>query len=141
MATDIAMGMILTTNTRKSMNFLHRGRKAEGVRVETPFQLWQYKKNILRKGVSTMWVNGRIATGIAAAALLGMVNVGCAAKQPEAPRDTWTAAAQQANSAASRAEAAASKAEAAAARVEAAAKKCEDAAARIEAMTMKSMRK
>ena len=84
---------------------------------------------------------GRIATGIAAIALLGMVNLGCAAKQPEAPRDTWTAAAQQASSAASRAEAAASKAEAAAARVETAAKKCEDAAAKIEAMTMKSMRK
>ncbi|MGE0679420.1 MAG: hypothetical protein AB7P69_00705 [Candidatus Binatia bacterium] len=89
-----------------------------------------------------MRIYGRIATGVAAVALLGVINVGCAAKQqPEAPRDTWTAAAQQANSAASRAEAAASKAEAAAARVEAAAKRAEDAAARIEAMTMKSMRK
>jgi hypothetical protein len=88
-----------------------------------------------------MRIYGRIATGVAAVALLGMINLGCAAKQPEAPRDTWTAAAQQANSAASRAEAAASKAEAAAARAEAAAKRVEDAAARIEAMTMKSMRK
>jgi hypothetical protein len=88
-----------------------------------------------------MRIYGRIATGVAAAALLGMINLGCAAKQPEPPRDTWTAAANQANSAASRAEAAASKAEAAAARVEAAAKRAEDAAARIEAMTMKSMRK
>ncbi|MBI3304148.1 MAG: hypothetical protein HYZ72_18955 [Deltaproteobacteria bacterium] len=84
---------------------------------------------------------GRIAAGIAAAALMGMVNLGCAAKQPEAPRDTWTAAAQQANSAASRAEAAASRAEAAAAKVEAAAKRAEDAAARVEAMVAKSMRK
>jgi len=88
-----------------------------------------------------MRIYGRIATGIAAVALLGMINLGCAAKQPEPPRDTWTAAANQANTAASRAEAAASKAEAAAARVEAAAKRAEDAAARIEAMTMKNMRK
>lgn len=88
-----------------------------------------------------MRIHRRITIGVAAAALLGMVNVGCAAKQPEPPRDTWTAAAQQANSAASRAEAAANRAEAAAARVEAAAKRAEDAASRIEAMTMKSMRK
>ena len=90
-----------------------------------------------------MRVYGRIAIGVAAAAFLSMTNLGCAAKQPPppAPRDTWTAAAQQANSAASRAEAAASKAEAAAARVETAAQRAEDAAARIEAMTMKSMRK
>lgn len=84
---------------------------------------------------------GRIATGVAAAALMGMVSLGCAAKQPEAPRDTWTAAAQQASSSASRAEAAAGRAEAAAAKVEAAAKRAEDAAARIEAMVAKSMRK
>jgi hypothetical protein len=88
-----------------------------------------------------MRIYGRIATGVAAATLLGMINLGCAAKQPEPPRDTWTAAANQANSAASRAEAAASKAEAAAGRVEVAAKRAEDAAARIEAMTMKNMRK
>lgn len=97
--------------------------------------------NIFRKGVSMMRTYGKIATGIAAVALLGMVNIGCAAKQAEPPKDTWTAAAQQASSAASRAEAAASKAEAAASRVEAAARKCEDAAAKIEAMTMKNMRK
>lgn len=88
-----------------------------------------------------MRIYGRIMTGVAAVALLGLVNIGCAAKQPEAPRDTWTAAASQASSAATRAEAAASKAEAAAARAEAAAKRVEDAAARIEAMTMKSMKK
>ncbi len=78
---------------------------------------------------------------MAAVALLGIMNIGCAAKQPEPPRDTWTAAANQANASASRAEAAASKAEAAASRAEAAAKRVEDAAARIEAMTMKSMKK
>lgn len=89
-----------------------------------------------------MRIYGRIATGVAAVALLGMTNLGCTtAKQPEAPRDTWTAAATQSNSAASRAEAAASRAEAAAGRVETAAKRAEDAAARIEAMTVKHMRK
>lgn len=88
-----------------------------------------------------MRIYGRIATGMAAVALLGIMNIGCAAKQPEPPRDTWTAAANQANASASRAEAAASKAEAAASRAEAAAKRVEDAAARIEAMTMKSMKK
>jgi len=67
--------------------------------------------NILRKGVSTMWASGRMATGIAAGALLTMINLGCAAKQPEI-KDTWTAAATQANSSASRAEAAASRTEA-----------------------------
>jgi hypothetical protein len=99
------------------------------------------KKTILKKGVSRMRTFGRIATGIAAGALLAVVNVGCAAKQPEPPRDTWTAAANQASQSATRAEDAAKRAEAAAARVEAAAKRAEDAAARIEAMTMKSMRK
>ena len=88
-----------------------------------------------------MRVYGRIVTGIAAVTLCSVVNLGCAAKQPEPPRDTWTAAANQANAAASRAEAAANKADAAASRSEAAAKRVEDAAARIEAMTMKSMRK
>jgi hypothetical protein len=80
-------------------------------------------------------------TGVAAVALLSIVNLGCAAKQAEAPRDTWTAAAGQASSAASKAEAAAGKAEAAASRAEAAAKRVEDAAAKIEAMTMKNMKK
>jgi hypothetical protein len=88
-----------------------------------------------------MRVYGRIVTGIAAVALLGVVNLGCAAKQAEAPKDTWTAAASQASSSASKAETAAGKAEAAASRAEAAAKRVEDAAARIEAMTMKSMKK
>jgi len=96
--------------------------------------------NILRKGVSTMWASGRMATGIAAGALLTMINLGCAAKQPEI-KDTWTAAATQANTSASRAEAAASRAEAAAGRAEAAAKRVEDSAARVEAMFQKSIRK
>jgi len=81
-----------------------------------------------------------MTAGIAAGALLAIVSAGCAAKQPEI-RDTWTAAAQSANTSASRAEAAASRAEAAASRSEAAAKRVEDAAAKIEAMTTKSMRK
>ena len=83
---------------------------------------------------------GKMATGVAAGALLAVISAGCAAKQPEI-RDTWTAAAQSASASASRAEAAATRAEAAAARVEAAAKKAEDAAARIEAMTMRKMNK
>ena len=99
------------------------------------------ESNIFRKGVNMMRIYGRIVTGVAAVALLGMVNFGCAAKQPEPPKDTWTAAASQAGSAASRAEAAAGKAESAASRAEAAAKRVEDAAAKIEAMTMKSMKK
>jgi hypothetical protein len=77
---------------------------------------------------------------MAAAALLATINLGCAAKQPEI-RDTWTAAAQQANTSASRAEAAAGRAEAAAGRAEAAAKRVEDSAARVEAMFSKQMRK
>ena len=76
---------------------------------------------------------GRITTGIAAGALLAIVSLGCAAKQPEI-RDTWTAAAQQASSSAGRAEAAAGRAEAAAKRVE-------DSAARVEAMFSKQLRK
>ncbi len=89
-----------------------------------------------------MRTSGRIVTGIAAATLLAMVNLGCAAKQQQPEiRDTWTAAAQQANAAASRAETAANRAETAAARVEAAAKRAEEAAARVEAMVAKSMRK
>ena len=89
-----------------------------------------------------MRTSGRITTGIAAAALLAMVNLGCAAKQQQPEiRDTWTAAARQANAAASRAEAAANRAETAASRVETAAKRAEDAAARVEAMVAKSMRK
>jgi hypothetical protein len=104
--------------------------------------------NIIRKkGVSTVRNYGRIATGIAVGALLALINLGCAARQPEI-RDTWTSAAQQASSAASRAETAAgraetaaSRAETAAARVEEAAKRAENAAARVEAMVAKAMRK
>jgi|SRR5262245_26434723 hypothetical protein len=99
-----------------------------------------YTANILGKGVSTMRVSGRITTGIALGTLMTMMNLGCAAKQPEI-RDTWTPAAQQANASASRAEAAASRAEAAAGRAEAAAKRVEDSAARVEAMFSKQLRK
>jgi hypothetical protein len=83
------------------------------------------------------------ATGIATGALLVTVNLGCAARQP-APlqvADTWTAAAQRAETAANRAETAANQAEAAAARVETAAQRAEDAAARMEAMMAKTMMK
>jgi len=88
-----------------------------------------------------MGVYGRIATGITAVAMLGMVNIGCSTQQPTEVRDTWTAASSSASSSASRAEAAANKAEAAASRAEAAAQRVEAAAQRIEAMTMKSMKK
>lgn len=88
---------------------------------------------------------GRIMTGVAAVALLATVNMGCAAKQPQ---DTWTAAANQANQAASRADAAAGRAETAAGQSEAAASRAEDAAgrseaaaARVEAMFDRMMRK
>ncbi|MGH8006686.1 MAG: hypothetical protein ACREQ3_06725 [Candidatus Binatia bacterium] len=88
---------------------------------------------------------GRIATGVAAVALLAMVNLGCAAKQPE---DSWTAAAQrasaaaqQADASAARAETAARRAEAAATKVESAARRTEEAVTRLEAMVTKSMRK
>lgn len=87
-----------------------------------------------------MRTSGRIITGIAVGMLLTMVNLGCAAKQPEI-KDTWTAAAQQAGSSASRAEAAAGRAEAAAGRAEAAAKRVEDSAARMEAMFTKKLNK
>jgi hypothetical protein len=99
-----------------------------------------YTTNILGKGVSTMRISGRIATGLAVGTLMTMVNLGCAAKQPEI-KDTWTAAAQQASSSASRAEAAAGRAEAAAGRAEAAAKRVEDSAARVEAMFSKQLKK
>ena len=93
-----------------------------------------------------MWMYGRVANGIAAGAVLALVNLGCAAKQ-EGP-NPWEAAAQQTSAAASRAETAAGRAEAAAqraedaaTRVEAAAQRAEDAAARVEAMVSRSMRK
>ena len=86
-----------------------------------------------------MRIFGKLATGVAAVALLAVVNVGCATQREV--KDTWTDASNRSSQSASRAEDAAKRAEAAAARVEVASKKCEDAAARIEAMTTKSMRK
>ena len=94
----------------------------------------------LTKGVCRMRTFGKLATGIAAVALLSVVNVGCATQHGEM-KDTWTDASNRSSQSASRAEDAAKRSEAAAARVEAASKKCEDAAARIEAMTTKGMRK
>jgi hypothetical protein len=87
-----------------------------------------------------MWSYNRMMMGTAAAALLAVVNVGCAAQQPQGP-EPWVTAGQQASAAASRAEAAASRAEAAAARTEVAAKRVEEAMARAEASVTRSMRK
>jgi hypothetical protein len=89
----------------------------------------------------------RMLMGTAAAALMAVVNGGCAAQQPQGP-EPWVTAGQQASAAASRAdaaagraEAAASRAEAAAARTEVAAQRLEEAMARAEANAMRSMRK
>ena len=87
-----------------------------------------------------MWTSKRLVAGIAAGALFATLGMGCAAKQPEI-QDTWTPAAQRAETAAGRAEAAAQRAEAAATRVETAAQRAENAAARVEAMVSKSMQK
>jgi hypothetical protein len=94
-----------------------------------------------------MWSYEQMMRGAAAAALLAVANVGCAAKQPQGP-DPWVTAGQQASAAASRADAAASRAEgaatraeAAATRTEAAAQRVEDAMARAEAEMTRSMRK
>jgi hypothetical protein len=94
-----------------------------------------------------MWSYNRMMMETAAAALLAVVNVGCAAQQPQRP-EPWVTAGQQASAAASRAdaaagraEAAASRAEAAAARTEVAAKRVEEAMARAEASVTRSMRK
>jgi hypothetical protein len=88
----------------------------------------------------------RMMMGTAAAALLAVVNVGCAAQQPQGP-EPWVTAGQHASAAASRADAAAGRAEAAASRAEAAArtevaaKRVEEAMARAEASVTRSMRK
>jgi uncharacterized protein YkwD len=103
--------------------------------------IYEVKFFFLQKGVSRMRTFGRIATGIAAAAFLAVVNTGCSQTPPPAPQDTWTAADNSASQSASRAEVAARRAEDAAARVEASAQRCEAAAERIEAMVNKGMRK
>ncbi len=94
-----------------------------------------------------MWSYEQMMRGAAAAALLAVANVGCAAKQLQGP-DPWVTAGQQASAAASRADAAASRAEvaatraeAAAIRTEAAAQRVEDAMTRAEASMTRSMRK
>jgi hypothetical protein len=79
-----------------------------------------------------MWSYNRVMRGTAAAALLAVVGVGCAAQQPQGP-DPWVVAGQQASAAASRADVAAGRAEAAATRAEAAATRTEEAAQRVEA--------
>lgn len=89
-----------------------------------------------------MRISRPVTIGITLGALLTMLNSGCAARSPQPQiTDTWTAAAQRADTAAQRAEMAANRAEEAAARVETAAKRAEDAAARVEAMVSKTMRK
>ncbi len=87
-----------------------------------------------------MWTSKQLVAGIATGMLCAALGIGCAPKQPQI-QDTWTPAAQRAETAAGRAEAAAGRAEAAAGRVEAAAQRAENAAARVEAMVSKSMRK
>jgi hypothetical protein len=81
--------------------------------------------------------------GVGLSALLMTLTVGCATRQRPAPQitDTWTGAAQRAETAAGRAETAASRAESTAARVEAAVKRVEDAAAEVEARVKQRMRK
>ena len=64
---------------------------------------------------------------------LALMSVGCAARQPQV--EPWEAAAQLANTSASRADAAASRADAAAKRTEDAIARAENAARRIEAMS------
>jgi nucleoid-associated protein YgaU len=87
-----------------------------------------------------MWTSKQLVAGIATGMLCVTLGMGCAARQPEI-QDTWTPAAQRAETAAGRAEAAAQRAETAAARVEAAAQRAEAAASRVEAMVSKSMQK
>lgn len=84
-----------------------------------------------------------IKTSVGLGALLLPLTLGCAARQPPAPQitDTWSEAAQRAETAAGRAEAAASSAEATADRVEAAIKRIEDAAAQMETRVLQRMRK
>ena len=82
----------------------------------------------------------RIGTAVTAAALLAMVNAGCATKQPEV-RDTWTESANRSATAASRAEDAAKRAEAAAARMEAAAQKVENVAGKYNSTLERSFNK
>lgn len=82
-------------------------------------------------------------TGIGWGALLLTLTLGCSTQQRPAPQinDSWTGAAQRAETAAGRAEAAASRAEATADRVEAAVKRVEEAATQIESRTMRRLRK
>jgi hypothetical protein len=87
-----------------------------------------------------MWASKQLVAGMVAGTLFAAVAVGCTPTQPQI-QDTWTPAAQRAETAAGRAEAAAQRAEAAAGRVEAAAQRAENAAARVEAMVSRAMRK
>lgn len=90
---------------------------------------------------------GRNLTGIMLGTGIALGSLGCAAKQPEI-KDTWSTAAQSANSAAERTSTAASRAESAAERAESAVSRTEEAVQRVEAMASrmdaqfdKSMRK
>jgi len=108
--------------------------------VEEPpslFRMMQIKEEPMMKRFHWM------KTGVGLGALLMAFTLGCATKRPPMPQitDTWTEAAQRAETAAGRAEAAASRAETTAARVEAAVKRVEDTAARMETRFMRRLRK
>ena len=75
----------------------------------------------------------RHLVGITVGTWMAVMSGGCAARQPQV--EPWEAAAQLANTSASRADAAASRAEAAAKRTEDAIARAENAAKRIEAMS------
>lgn len=81
--------------------------------------------------------------GVGLGALLMTLSLGCTTKRQPAPQitDTWTEAAQRAETAAGRAEAAASRVETTAARTEAAAKRLDDAVVQMEARVMERLRK
>lgn len=81
--------------------------------------------------------------GVGLGALLMTLSLGCATKRQLAPQitDTWTEAAQRAETAAGRAEAAASRVEITAARAEAAAKRLDNAVVQMETKIIERLRK
>ena len=83
----------------------------------------------------------RIGTAVTAAALLAMINAGCATTHQPEVKDTWTDSANRSAQAASRAEDAAKRAEAAAARMDAAAQKIENVAGHYDSKLKKSLNK
>ena len=83
----------------------------------------------------------RIGIAVTAAALLAMVNVGCATQQQPEVRDTWTDSANRSATAASRAEEAAKRAEAAAARMEASVQRIENVTGKYNSALDRSLNK